>query len=182
MGRRIVAGLFMTANGVVEEPGQWSFPYFSDDVGRVITENMQAADAMLLGRVTYEAWADYWPSKTVDDDPFAGYTNTVQKHVVSTTLQEPLSWEGTTLVRDLDGVRALKEQDGKNISISGSITLVGSLLREGLLDELSLLVSPIVIGPGKRLFVGEGTVGLALVGSETFDNGVLSLRYERAAS
>src|SRR5207248_9405241 len=134
--------------------------------------------AMLLGRVTYEAWAGYWPGKTAEDDPFAGYINNVPKYVVSTTLQEPLTWKGSTLVRDLDGVRALKEQDGKNIAISGSITLVGSLLSEGLLDELALLVSPIVLGQGIRLFDRPAeSVGLRLASHETFDNGVQSLVY-----
>src|SRR5438552_11687531 len=146
MSRRILAGLFMTLDGSVHEPGEWSFPYFNDQVGEVITANMQASDAMLLGRRTYDAWAGYWPGMTADDDPFADYINNVQKYVVSTTLREPLTWKGSTLVRDLDGVRALKEKPGKNIAISGSITLVGSLLSQGLLDELALLVSPIVLG------------------------------------
>ena len=89
--RRIVAGLFMTVDGSVHEPGEWSFPYFNDQVGEVITATMQDSDAMLLGRRTYEAWADYWPGKTAEDDQFADYINNVQKYVVSTTLKEPLT-------------------------------------------------------------------------------------------
>ena len=181
--RRIVAGLFMTLDGSVHEPGEWSFPYFTDQVGDVITRGMEGSDAMLLGRKTYEAWADYWPKMSSEQDPFAGYINSVQKYVVSTTLREPLQWEGTELLTGLDQVAKLKEQPGKDLAMSGSITLVGSLLREGLLDELSLLLEPIVLGKGKRLFEDpSGSIGLRLIESRTLDNGVLHLRYERASS
>jgi dihydrofolate reductase len=183
MTRKIQAGEFMTLNGVVQEPGEWVFPYFTPDVGKVIGDNMDASDCMLLGRKTYEAWAEYWPGKTAEEDGYADYINNVQKYVVSSTLEPPLTWEGTELFRGLDEVRKLKEQDGKNIAISGSITLVGSLLQEGLLDELALLVAPIVIGQGIRLFDGPaGSVGLKLVSHETFDNGVQSLVYAPASS
>jgi len=182
MSRRILAGLFMTLDGICDEPGNWSFPYFNEQVGEAVGASMQASDAMLLGRVTYDAWADYWPDKTAEDDPFAGHINTVQKYVVSTTLQEPLRWKGTELLTGLDQVAKLREEPGKDIAISGSLTLVGSLLRDGLLDELSLLVSPIVLGKGKRLFEGPGEVPLKLIESRTLDNGVLHLRYERASA
>jgi len=182
MTRKIQAGEFMTLNGVVHEPGEWVFPYFTPEIGEVIGRNIEASDCMLLGRKQYENWAAYWPTKTVDDDPFAGYINNVQKYVVSTTLEPPLEWGPTELFRGLDEVRKLKEQDGKNIAISGSITLVGSLLQEGLLDELALLVAPIVLGQGIRLFDGPAeSVGLKLVSHETFDNGVQSLVYVPAA-
>jgi dihydrofolate reductase len=182
MSRRIVAGLFMTLDGSVHEPGEWSFPYFNDQVGEVINANMQSSDAMLLGRRTWEAWADYWPKVKDEQDPFAGYINNVQKYVVSTTLREPLSWQPTELLTGVDQVAKLKDQPGKDIAISGSITLVGSLLREGLLDELSLLLEPIVLGKGKRLYEDAANpVGLQLVESRTLDNGVLSLRYQRAS-
>jgi dihydrofolate reductase len=178
--RKLQAGLFMTLNGVVEDPGTWSLPYFSDAVGRVIGANMAAADAMLLGRRTYEDWARYWPGKTAEDDPFAGFINSVPKYVVSQTLAEPLTWEGATLVRGdtAAAIRALKAQPGKTIAISGSITLVESLLTQGLLDEVALLVSPVVLGAGRRLFAGPArSVALRLVQSETLDNGVLSVVY-----
>ncbi len=180
--RKIMAGLFMTLDGVCEAPDKWSMPYFNEEVGAIIGANMARSDAMLLGRRTYEEWADYWPGKTEADDPFAGYINTVPKFVPTTTL-ETATWEGTTLLkgdfrREITG---LKEQEGKDIAISGSITLVGSLLKEGLLDELALLVSPIVVGKGKRLFqTDESPVGLKLDDSKTLSNGVLSLTYGRA--
>jgi dihydrofolate reductase len=180
--RRIVAGLFMSLDGVVESPDQWSMPYFNDQVGRFIGSSMESSDAMLLGRRTYEEWAEYWPGKTTEDDPFASYINAVPKFVVSTTLKS-VEWQGSTLISgDIgEGITRLKEEDGKDIAISGSITLVGSLLRDGLLDELSLLVSPIVVGHGQRLFEDPSQhVPLSLVESTAFSNGVLALRYARA--
>lgn len=180
--RKIVAGLFMTLNGVVESPGTWSIPYLTEEVGQVIGSAMDASDTMLLGRRTYEEWAAYWPDKTAADDPFADYINDVPKVVVSTTLKS-VEWRNSTLLGDniVDEIGKLKQQSGKGIAISGSITLVGSLLRDGLLDELSLLVHPIVLGSGKRLFVDpDGRVQLKLVGARTFDNGVQSVRYQPA--
>lgn len=188
--RRTVGGLFVSLDGVAESPDRWVFPYFTEEVGQDFTEevgqvvgsNMEASETMLLGRRTYEEWAEYWPDKTADDDPFAPYINNVAKVVVSTTLTS-VEWRNSTLLTgDLaEELTNLKEQPGKDIAIGGSITLVGSLLREGLLDELSLLLFPVVIGTGKRLFEdASGQIPLKLVESTTFDNGVLSLRYGRA--
>jgi dihydrofolate reductase len=180
--RKLKAGEFMTLNGVTEAPDQWSFPYFNDEVGAVIGESIMASDAMLMGRRTYEEWAAYWPDKTVEDDPFADYINNVKKYVMTTTLDKA-DWEGTTLLKgDLrEEITKLKEREGKDIAMSGSITLVGSLLKEGLLDELSLLVSPVVVGTGKRLFEDpSGPVGLKLIDSKPLSNGVLALTYGRA--
>jgi dihydrofolate reductase len=177
MARRIVAGLFTSLDGIADNPGMWSMPYFNDQVGQIIGSAMQDADCMLLGRQTYEEWAGYWPGKTAADDPFADYINTVRKYVVSTTLHEPLSWQNSQLFTGTDQVEKLKQEEGKDIAISGSLTLVGSLLTAGLLDELSLLVSPIAIGSGKRLFDGKQRVPLTLLESRTLDNGVLHLRY-----
>jgi dihydrofolate reductase len=177
--RKIVAGEFMSLDGVVESPGDWSMAYFNDEVGAVIGANLESADAVLLGRRTYQEWAAYWPDKTAADDPFAGFINNVPKYVASTTLQS-VDWQGSTLLEgDFRGaITQLKEEPGKDIGVSGSITLVGSLLREGLLDELSLLVSPIVLGTGKRLFEDpSGPVRLKLIESRALGNGVLSLRY-----
>lgn len=173
----------MSLDGVAESPDRWVFPYFSEEVRQVVGANMQASDTMLLGRRTYEEWADYWPDKTAEDDPFAPYINSVPKYVVSTTLKS-VEWGNSQLLTGAlrEGITKLKEQPGKEIAISGSITLVGSLLRDGLLDELSLLLFPVVVGSGKRLFEAADQVPLKLVESGTFDNGVLSLRYERAGS
>jgi dihydrofolate reductase len=182
--KRIVAGLFASLDGVAEAPNRWVFPYMTDAVGQVVGDNMQASDTVLLGRRTYDEWAAYWPGKTATDDPFADYINNVPKYVVSTTLREPLSWQNSTLIKGdvRTQIARLKDQSGKAISITGSMTLIGWLLRERLLDELSLLVFPVVVGSGKRLFDAPDQVSLNLVDSRTFDNGVLSLRYAPAAS
>ena len=180
--RKIVAGLFMTLDGVTESPDKWSFPYFNDEVGQVITSNMESSDTMLLGRRTYQEWAEYWPDKIAEDDPFAGYINSTPKLVASTTLKT-LEWANSTLIEGdvVEELAKIKQQPGKDIAMSGSVTLIGSLLGAGMLDELSLLVSPIVVGTGKRLFENGGSaVGLKLIDAKTFSNGVLSLTYGRA--
>jgi dihydrofolate reductase len=177
--REIIAGLFMTLDGVTESPEKWSFPYFNDEVGQVIGSSMESSDTILLGRRTYEEFAEYWPDKTAADDPFADYINDSPKLVVSTTLKT-LEWRNSSLIQGdvMEEIAKLKRQPGKKISMTGSVTLVGSLLSAGLLDELSLLVSPIVLGSGKRLFENGGSpVGLKLIDSKTLSNGVLSLVY-----
>ena len=179
--RKLWAGLFMSLDGVVESPNRWVSPYFSEEVGQAVSEGSEAADAMLLGRRTYEEWAGYWPGKTAEDDPYAPFINDVHKYVVSTTL-DTLAWGPSTLISGdvAERVRELKEQPGREIGISGSITLIGSLLAMGLLDELRLLVFPVMVGSGKRLFESDEQVPLRLAGTETFQTGVLSLTYERA--
>lgn len=181
--RKIVAGLFISLDGVYEAPHEWHFPYFDDAMGQAVDEQMQAADAMLLGRVTYEEFASYWPHAK-DDPELAAHMNETPKYVVSSTLQSA-DWQNTTLIAGDNVVaelRKLKAQPGKNIGITGSGTLVRSLLREGLLDELRLLVHPIAVGSGKRLFPdGSDQQPLKLVDSQTFDTGVLYLTYQPAA-
>ena len=178
--RKIVAGTFVSLDGVMESPDQWHFPYFDDAMGQAVGSQMAEADAMLLGRVTYQEFASYWPQQT-DDTPGADFMNPVQKYVVSTTLSNVDEWQNSTLI---DGnnfvaeIQRLKASPGKNINVTGSARLVQSLLREGLLDELRLLVHPIVVGKGKRLLDGDtGQVPLKLVDSQTFDTGVLYLTY-----
>lgn len=182
--RKIVAGPFVSLDGVAESPDRWVFPYFNDQVGSAVDSNTESADAMLLGRRTYEEWAAYWPGKTAEDDPYADFINNVPKFVVSTSLRS-VKWQNSTLLEgDLrEEVTKLKEGPGRDIGISGSITLVGSLLKQGLLDELSLLLFPVMVGNGKRLFEDPGNqVALQLIESQTFDNGVLWLRYEPVRS
>ena len=176
--RKLVAGLFVSLDGVAEAPNRWVFPYFSEEVGKVVGANVESAGAMLLGRHLYEEWAAYWPGKTAADDPYAEFINTVPKYVASTTLRS-VEWNNSTLLTgDLrTAIQALKDEPGKDIGMTGSIALTGWLLKEGLLDELSLLVFPVVVGNGKRLFEGPDQVPLKLVESQALDTGVLSLRY-----
>jgi dihydrofolate reductase len=179
--RKIVAGLFVSLDGVVESPDKWHLRYYNDEMGEIVDRAAEQADAILLGRRTYQEFADFWPSQG-SEEPFADHMNSTPKHVVSTTLTT-LDWANSSLVAGdfLDGVSTLKQQPGGDIQVIGSPTLVQSLLREGLLDELGLLVHPIVVGGGKRLFEngGYGTA-LRLVDSRQLGTGVVSLTYAPA--
>jgi dihydrofolate reductase len=180
--RRIVARLFVSLDGVTEAPEKWTSPYFNEQVGQELGAQMAEADTLLLGRRTYEEFAAFWPDKTAEDDPFAGYINTVPKLVVSTTLKS-VEWHNSSLLSGdvAEQLTMLKQQLGKDISITGSGTLVGSLLWQGLLDELRLLLYPVVVGSGRRLFQdGSDQVPLELVDSRAFDTGVVALVYQPA--
>lgn len=181
--RKITAGLFIALDGVIEAPGTWHFPYFNDEMGAVVGAQMAAADTMLLGRVTYQEFAAYWPNAD-SNDPFMSQMNDTPKLVVSTTLDK-VEWQNSTLIHGnvVEELTRLKQQPGKNMAITGSATLVRSLLRDNLLDELHLLVHPIVVGSGKRLFENEGDrIALTLVDAQTFSTGVLHLTYQLAVT
>ena len=183
--RKVIASEFVSLDGVMESPDQWHFPYFNDEMGEAIGEAMAQADAMLMGRVLYEEWAAYWPQQDLEENPFAARMNGIQKYVVSTTLKEPLGWDNSTLINEnvAEEIAGLKRQPGGDISISGSGSLVRSLLADDLLDELRLMVHPIVVGTGKRLFEEGGEQkALKLVDSKTFSTGVLYLTYQPAQS
>lgn len=152
--RKVVSGLFISLDGVTEAPNAWQFDNFDEDMGAVMGEMLASVDTMLLGRVTYEEWARYWPSST--DEPFASFINNIPKFVASNTLED-VSWGDYDSVSLLGGdlkagINTLKAQPGKTISISGSPTLVRSLLENDLLDELTLMIHPVVVGKGKKLF------------------------------
>ncbi|MFF5207146.1 dihydrofolate reductase family protein [Streptosporangium sp. NPDC000396] len=179
--RKIVAAFFMSLDGVVEAPQNWHFPYFNEEMGEAVGAQASEADAMLLGRRTYEEFAAHWADKG-SDVPFADHINNTTKFVVSSTL-ETAEWRNSTLIRDdvAGEIAELKQQPGKNILVNGSATLVRSLLRDNLLDELRLLVHPIIVGSGQRLFAdGAEQKGLKLIESKTFSTGVLSLAYHPA--
>jgi dihydrofolate reductase len=179
--RKIVAGLFISLDGVYESPDKWHFPYFNDEMGAEVGGKMAESDTMLLGRQTYEEFAAYWPHQSSDVEP-ADFMNNTPKVVVSNTLKTA-DWQNTTIVSGdvAEELTKLKQQPGKNIGITGSGTLVRSLLEQGLLDEFTLLVHPIVVGKGKRLFDRDmAQVPLTLVSSKTLSTGVLSLTYARA--
>jgi dihydrofolate reductase len=171
----------VSLDGVVESPEKWQLPYFNDEMGEVIGAAMTEADAMLLGRVTYQEFASYWPGVSSEDQPFAEHMNNTPKYVVSTTREEPLEWNNSTLIKGnvAEEIAKLKQQPGKDIGITGSATLVQSLLQDDLLDELGLLVHPIVVGSGKRLFEDGGDQkALKLVDSRVFSTGVVYLTYQ----
>jgi dihydrofolate reductase len=179
--RKIAAGLFVSVDGVVEAPDTWTGAYFSPEIEQLIGSMMADGDTLLLGRVTYQGFADAFGGES---GGMADQMNNFQKVVVSTTLDKA-EWQNSTLISGnvAEEITKLKQRPGRNINMSGSGTLVTWLLREGLLDQLDLLLFPVVVGHGKRLFEGEGgQTGLKLAGSETFSTGVVHLTYQRADS
>lgn len=182
--RKVIAAEFLSLDGIMESPDKWHFPYFNDEMGQVIGEGFAASDAMLMGRVLYEEWAAFWPQQDPEENPVAVQMNGVQKYVVSTTLEEPLEWQNSNLIKGdefTQGISDLKQRTGKDIVVSGSGALVRSLLRAGLLDELRLMVHPVLVGSGKRLFEeAEEQTTLELVDSRTFTTGVVYLTYRPA--
>jgi dihydrofolate reductase len=181
--RKVVASEFVSLDGVMGSPEKWHFQYLNDEMEEANGAIFAAADAMLLGRITYEEWVAFWPSQGSDEGSVAGFMNNSPKYVVSTTLEGPLAWNNSTLIKGdvAEEIDKLKQQPGKEISISGSAALVRSLLRDGLLDELRLMVHPVVVGSGKRLFENGGDQkALKLVDSKVFGTGVLYLTYRPA--
>ena len=176
--RKIRSYFFISLDGVVESPDKWHFPYFDDQMGEAVGAGFATADALLMGRVLYNEWASYWPEH--GGEPFGDVMNSIKKYVVSNSLQAA-EWQNSEIIRG-DVAKKLieiKDQDGGDIAISGSGTTVRWLLREGILDELNLLVHPIVVGGGQaRLFPpDESSIPLKLARAETFNSGVLNLTY-----
>jgi len=181
--RKIKSNFFISLDGVVESPDRWHFAYFDDEMGDAVGAGFATTDALLMGRVLYEECAAYWPEHA--DDPFGDVMNSMQKYVVSDSLQSA-DWQNTEIISGdvAQQLHDLKAQDGGDIAMSGSATTVRWLLREGILDELNLLVHPIAVGTGlARLFpADEPTIPLELLRSETFKSGVLNLSYGPARS
>jgi dihydrofolate reductase len=176
--RKIKSNFFISLDGVVESPDKWHFPYFNDEMGAAVGAAADGVDAYLMGRVLYEEWAAYWPEHA--DEPFGDVLNATKKYVVSNSL-EKAEWQNSEIISGDVAQRLsdLKAQDGGDIAMSGSATTVRWLLREGLVDELNLLLHPIAVGGGlARLFsADEPSIPLELVSAETFTTGVLGLRY-----
>jgi dihydrofolate reductase len=176
--RKIKSNFFISLDGVVESPDKWHFRYFDDEMGAAVGAGFATTGALLMGRTLYDEWAGYWPAHA--DEPFGDVMNSIKKYVVSTSLQEA-KWQNSEIISG-DVARQLtdiKAQDGGDITMSGSATTVRWLLRQGLLDELNLLVHPIVIGDGMaRLFPpDEPSIPLELLTAQTFKTGVLNLSY-----
>ena len=185
--RKITAGLFIALDGVVEAPDQWHFPYFNEEMGAAVAATLGAADTVLFGRKTYDSFAGAWPEREAageEDADFAKTLGDARKIVVSKQKLE-FTWRNSEqLEGDLvEAVTALKNEPGGNIALSGSVSVVRQLLAVGLLDELHLLVHPIAVRKGMRLFdEGETPIALKLISSKTFETGVLSLVYGPAES
>jgi dihydrofolate reductase len=185
--RKITAGLFISLDSVVEAPDQWHFPYFNEEMGAAVDATLGAADTVLFGRKTYDSFAGAWPEREAaggEDAGFAKALGDARKIVVSSQPLE-FAWRNSEqLEGDLvEAVTALKNEPGGNIALSGSVSVVRQLLAAGLLDELHLLVHPIAVRKGMRLFdEGETPIPLRLISSETFKTGVLNLVYGPAES
>jgi dihydrofolate reductase len=185
--RKITAGLFISLDGVVEAPDRWHFPYFNDEMGAAVDAMLSPAEIVLFGRVTYDSFAGAWPDREAageEDADFARKLGDVRKIVVSHR-QLDFTWRNSEqLEGDLvEGVTALKGESGGLIGLSGSISVVRQLLAAGLLDELHLLVHPIAVRKGMRLFdEGDAPIPLRLTSSDTFETGVLHLVYAPAES
>jgi dihydrofolate reductase len=185
--RKITAGLFISLDGVVEAPDQWHFPYFNEEMGVAVTATLGASDTILLGRKTYDSFAGAWPERELageEDAPMAKALGDARKIVVSNQKLE-FTWRNSELLEgDLtEAVASLKNEPGGNIAMSGSVSVVRQLLAAGLLDELHLLLHPIAVRTGMRLFAeGETPIPLKLLSSETFKTGVLNLAYAPAES
>jgi dihydrofolate reductase len=177
--RRVVWSEYISLDGVVDEPGEWSIPYFSDDLAKYKHDELLASDALLLGRITYEGFAAAWPTMEEIEGEFAVRMNTLPKYVASTTL-EAAEWNNSTVIREnVPGeVSKLKQQAGNDILIGGSGALALTLMEHDLIDEIRMLVHPIAVGAGKRLFEGANApVALKLVDTQSFDSGVVALTY-----
>lgn len=194
--RRIVVEQFVSLDGVAEGPGRfgeyehrgWTVPYWGDDIEKWHTDQLLDSDALLLGRVTYEEFTVIWPRRRPDEarrglragDVFTARMNSLPKFVASTTLAGPLEWNSTLLAGDLAGaVAELKDQPGGDILVYGSSELVNALMPLDLVDEYRLMVYPVVLGRGKRLFHDDNDrTTLALKGSQTSSTGVTMLVLE----
>jgi dihydrofolate reductase len=191
--RKVVVSEFLTLDGVMQAPGLpdedrsggfehggWWIPFSDEIAGNAITEALGATSGLLLGRRTYEIFAGYWPTAPAEE-PLAEIINTLPKYVVSTTLEEPLAWNNSHLIKGdvAEEVAKLKQETGKDLQVIGSGELVQTLMQHDLIDEYRLMITPLVLGTGKRLFrEGIAKDSLQLIDSETSSTGVLIATYQ----
>jgi dihydrofolate reductase len=181
--RKIVATEYVTLDGVMHEPGEWSGPFFNDEAVKFKHDELFASDALLLGRVTYEGFAKAWPTMTGTGD-FGERMNGMPKYVVSTTLTNP-EWNNSHVIRAnvVEEISKLKQEPGQDILLAGSGVLLHTLMENDLVDEYRLMLHPIVLGSGKRLFQDENqTKTLKLVETKPFASGIVVLTYRPAQS
>ncbi|GIG56049.1 deaminase reductase [Longispora fulva] len=179
--RKVVSGLFVSVDGVAQAPNEWQFA-FDEEMGAALNDTLETADTILMGRVTFTEWAAYWPTVTSGDDAgFATWINDSPKYVFSSTLDSVEDWENSTLIKTdlVTAVNELKAGEGKNITVAGSPTLVRSLLELDLLDELVLLIHPVIAGEGrKKLFSDDAALKkLRLVSAQPTSSGVIIATY-----
>jgi dihydrofolate reductase len=177
--RKVIVSEYVTLDGVMENPGGgWSFQFWNEEAAKYKFDELFASDALLLGRVTYEGFAKAWPSMT-DEAGFADRMNSLPKYVVSTTLSE-VTWNNARLIKEnvVEEVSRLKQQPGLDILVAGSADLVHTLMQHDLIDEYKLMVHPVLVGNGKRLFRdGIDKLVLKLVETKAFSSGIVVLTY-----
>lgn len=182
--RKLTAGLFYSVDGVAEAPNEFQFDSFDSELGAMLGSVMADVDTVLMGRKGWQEWAGYWPNASQDLD-FAGFINAMPKHVASRTLQpsDMAIWQNSSLIEgDLEAhVRKLKATEGGTISAMAGMSLVRQLLVAGLMDELTLIMHPVVAGKGKRLFDGVNTTRLDLIRSEITSKGNVVVTYGKKA-
>jgi dihydrofolate reductase len=195
--RKLIADEFVTLDGVMQAPGQadedtsggfrhggWQVGYFDDIAQRLVVESVVKAGGFLLGRRTYEIFAAHWPNASEEEQVLAEPFNTKPKYVASRTLTEPLDWRNSTVLQGdvAEAVAALKQEDGEDLHVIGSGELVQTLFGQGLVDEFRLMIDPVVVGGGKRLFRDDGVLSpLRLVDSQVSTTGVIIATYAPAA-
>lgn len=176
--RNVKLAMYVSLDGVVQDPA-WTGPFWNDEIAELQKDYLFASDALLLGRVTYEGFAAAWP--TMDEGEFGDRMNTMPKFVATRTLQEA-DWNATIIKGDVtEEVAKLKQQPGQDLLIYGSGTLVDELTRRGLIDEYRLIVYPVIVGSGKRLFSEATKTTLQLADTKTTSTGVVLLTYRPAA-
>jgi dihydrofolate reductase len=184
---KLISTLFISADGIAEIDPDWHFPYFDENMGRAVGEDYDTADVLLLGRETYDSFAGAWPEREAAGGEDAGLAKALgdARKIVLSNQKLEFTWRNSEqLEGDLvEAVTALKNEPGENIALSGSVSVVRQLLAAGLLDELHLLVHPIAVRKGMRLFdEGETPIPLKLISSQAFKTGVLNLVYAPAES
>jgi len=174
--RKIIVSTFMSLDGVIDNP-MWTMPYWNDEIAKFQHDDLFASDALLLGRETYQGFAEAWSQRAGSDD-FADRMNSLPKYVVTTTLNE-VTWNATLIKGNVpEEIAKLKQQPGQNILKYGGGELLDTLVQHNLLDELHVLVFPVVVGSGARLFKGDVNVNLKLAGARVFSSGVVALIYQ----
>ena len=181
--RRVIVSTYVTLDGVIESPEKWSLKFWNDEHAKYAHDQLFASDALLLGRVSYQGFAATWPSMEDFEGDFAVRMNTLPKFVVSKSLEEPLEWTNSTLIKEdvAEEVSKLKQQPGQDILMYGSSDLMHALMQHDLIDEYRIWVHPVVVGSGKRLFRdGSDTTVLRLEETKSFSSGVVVLTYQPA--
>jgi dihydrofolate reductase len=195
--RKVIVYEWMTLDGVVQAPGEpgedtsggfahggWHMPYFDDLSRGWVVENLMAAGGFLFGRRTYENFAGHWPNASEEEQVIARPLNTSLKYVASTTLTEPLEWHNSTVLKGdvADAVAALKQDEGADLYVLGSTELVQTLIEHDLVDEFRVMIDPLVLGGGKRIFRGDGVLRpLRLIDSQVTSTGAIIATYAPVA-